>query len=131
MSKITFSILSVTMLMSFAAFESETARKVPITKQINSVKQASCSYVVSGEPVEHSANQPLATITLSTGRVIPVTESFSLPILVSSPSVIATIQSNGFRIRVNGAPVVCQDGTTSIEFYNTCYFTGGNCGDQP
>ena len=117
--------------MSFIAVESETARKVPITKQVSSAKQASCSYVVQGEPIEHPVRQPLATVTLSTGFVTSVTGSFSRRIDVGSSSVIATIQSNDFRIRVNGAPVVCQDGTTSIEFYNTCYFTGGSCVDQP
>lgn len=128
MKKIIFSALVASVLMSFTGVELETTGKVQTTQQMKSAGNSSCSYVVSG--------YGYGVISVSTGRNIPVSGAFSLPISVPSDNqnyqpVTATI-SSGIDASVNGVPMACGSGA-SVQFYNTCYFTGGSCsgGNQP
>lgn len=132
MKKIIFPILAAAMLMSFVAVDSETSPKVKATKQ---VKAVNCnSYVMSGNISYYHGPRPtpLVTIITPSGFVIQRSGAFSevVPVVSGNPAT-ATIISNGFDIFVNGAQVVCSDGTTEVQFWsNGCYFTGGSCGDQ-
>lgn len=126
MKKIIFSVLAASMLMSFTGVELETTGNLQISQQMKSAGNSSCSYVISG--------YGNGVISVSTGRNIPVNGAFSVPISVTSDftdnqPVTATIPS-GIDVSVNGVPVACGS-ATSVQFYNTCYFTGGSCGDQP
>lgn len=126
MKKTIFSVLAATLLMSFAVVEPENIGEAQTTQQMKSAENSSCSYVITG--------YGYGVISVSTGRDIPVSGAFHQVINVSSDlngnqPVTATIPS-GIDVSVNGTPMACGD-ATSVQFYNTCYFTGGSCGNQP
>ncbi|TAE40704.1 MAG: hypothetical protein EAZ70_03580 [Runella slithyformis] len=115
------------MLMSFVTVESETVKKLQATKQVESAQTTTCFYTVSGTRL-HGYHSGQVNVTLPGGQFISTNQPFSqvIPVTVGhGGTVTATVQSHGFLIRVNGAPM-SDGGTTSIFFDWLCVFGGGN-----
>jgi hypothetical protein len=125
--------LAACLLMSFHIVDSK-----PKTTQ-QTEQHFNCSFVISGELMPgYSEGWVIVTVTAANGDFLGSIPIFSnsnfstvIPVNTSTGTVTATIQSNGFIVRINGAPMVCQNGVTQVFFSQDCVFWGGSCENTP